>query len=116
MCALLTDLIPDKPPIICVVTVCVNELDMNQWAETNRAHFERNQMFFGRILGTCFACGGRLEKAFAPLRKDSGENLCKIHFTQAKSRPSVNRRSSQLQCAQILLCLSDTFVLIRLLQ
>lgn len=58
-------------PIIWVVTGCENEIDMDQWAETNRSHFERNQMFFNRILGTCCASGGRLQAAFAPLRKES---------------------------------------------
>ena len=91
---LVAGLICDKVPIICVVTRCENEFDMNQWAETNRSHFERNQMFFNRTLGTCFARGGRLEAVYAPLRKESGENLWKAIEQVLLNSHSQNRRKS----------------------
>ncbi|CAF1547156.1 unnamed protein product [Adineta ricciae] len=74
MYVLIASIMPDTPKI-CVVTGCENEFDMNQWAKANEAHFTRNNMVFQQILGTCFGRGGRFEKVFGPLRKESSIHL-----------------------------------------
>jgi hypothetical protein len=75
MYALVVDIMPKTIPIVCVVTGCENEWDMNRWAQANEPHFTRNHMMFQQILGTCFGHGGRFETVFGPLRKESSTHL-----------------------------------------
>jgi hypothetical protein len=75
MYVVVTTVMPKTIPIICVVTGCENELDMNQWVEINRPYFERNGMIFREMLATCFGRGGRMEEVFVSLRKESATDL-----------------------------------------
>lgn len=74
-------------PTILVVTGCENEEPMDAWARKNSKEFQKGGMNYVGIFATCFAEGGKLEAAYAPLRKESSKLVLKAIAANALSSP-----------------------------
>lgn len=73
-------------PVILAVTGCENEHPMEAWVDKNLEAFSR--FAYKKIVPTCFASGGPMEKFFAPLRIQSREQLLRSILAHALAEPS----------------------------
>jgi hypothetical protein len=65
----------NRIPCILVLTGCENVEPMSKWAAENKGAFDRENLPFKEIVAACFAAGGRLDPAYAPLREESCEGV-----------------------------------------
>lgn len=66
-----------KIPCVLVVTRCENSSPMQSWVKSNRDSFTCQGLTYQQIIASCFAAGGPLEAAYAPLRKESAKVVAK---------------------------------------
>ena len=100
MYTLINNVMPKNIPMIGVITGCENESDMNQWARTNRPHFERHGIMFDEMVGTCFGRGGRMESVFVELRQESARDLWAIIDQTFRSHPIQTKRNAKTQAGE----------------
>lgn len=82
-------------PVLCVVTGCENEENMQNWSDKNSVHFINTNMLFQSMVGVCCAKGGRFESTFVALREESKGIVWQNIVKYAKDTPEIFIQSSE---------------------
>src|SRR5262249_40112778 len=74
-------------PTILVATGCENHDPMSEWPRTNAAAFTQEGLRYEKVVGACFAKGGRLEEVYAKLRDESRAAVLSSIVAHASRKP-----------------------------
>jgi GTP-binding protein EngB required for normal cell division len=66
-----TEMTQGNIPVILIATGCENEEPMSAWANDNAKIFASGGHDYKQVLATCFCKGGKFERNYAPLRRES---------------------------------------------